>query len=100
MKVCPKCGFSDNPKWRHSRFDYDADYMRFDEAHEEPELLTICTDLDNRKNFDPVALGRYYFYRRGTGGIYLYRVLKEDFRVPRERKSHKNRSTTNQKTLF
>ena len=88
MKVCPECGFADNPKWRHSRFDFNADYMRFDEAMAEKELHEVCENLKGKKNFVPFVVGCYTFYRRGTGSIYLYRVLNEDFKVPRERKHH------------
>lgn len=88
MKVCPQCGFRDNPLWRHSRFDFNADYIRFEEGFNIGELVDICEQLKDKGNFDPVAMGAYLFYRRGTGGIYLYRVLKEDFEVPRERKRH------------
>jgi len=88
MRVCPECGYQDNPKWKHSRFDFNADYMRFDEAMKEPELEEICKLLVDKENFVPVEDGPCVFYRRGTGGLYLYRVLKEDFRVPRERHQH------------
>lgn len=91
MKVCPICGFKDNPQWRHSRFDYNADYMRFDEALNDPDLNVICQFLKDKPNFVPYEINSICFYRRGTGGIYLYRVPKEDFRVPRERKTHQKR---------
>jgi hypothetical protein len=88
MRVCPKCGYKDNPQWRHSRFDFNADYMRFDEAEKIPELEPITKDLKNNSNFVPCIRPPYSYYRRGTGGIWLYRVASEDFRVPRERKRH------------
>ena len=90
MKVCSNCGFRDNPKWRNSRFDYNADYLRFDEAMAEPELAKICEQLKDEKNFIPLQVGPVTYYRRGTGGIYLYRVPNEDFKVPRERVRHKD----------
>jgi len=68
--------------------------MRFDEAQAEsseynPEQLKqVCIALKDKANFVPFILGPYTYYRRGTGGIYLYRVLNEDFRMPRERKKH------------
>ena len=89
MQVCLKCGYRDNPLWRHSRFDFNADYMRFDESQKQEELKEVYEWLKNKDNFVPFFLGPYAFYRRGTGGLWLYRVLKEDFRVPRERKRHK-----------
>jgi len=63
--------------------------MRFDEAMATPELQEICQKLKDRKNFDAILVGPHKFYRRGTDGIYLYRVPKEDFKVPRERVRHK-----------
>lgn len=88
MKQCPKCGYRDNPLWRHSRFDFNADYMRFEEAMAQKELKQVCEFLKHKDTFVPHPWGPYTFYRRGTGGIYLYRVLTEDFKVPRERKKH------------
>lgn len=91
MRVCPKCGYRENPLWRHSRFDFNADYMRFEEAMTQKELEKICEFLKDKNNFVPFIPngGPYTYYRRGTGGLYLYRVLTEDFKVPRERKKHK-----------
>jgi len=88
MKECPKCGYRDPPEWRNSRFDFNAEYCRFDNAPKEANHIVEA--LKDKANFEPFAEGAYIFYRRGTRGIYLYRVLKEDFRVPRERKRHKN----------
>ena len=88
MKVCPRCGFKDLLQWRGSRFDFNADYMRFDEAAAVPELRDVVTVLQDQANFVPYLQGAVVYYRRGTGGLYLYRVPKEDFRVPRERKKH------------
>ncbi|MEM2338420.1 MAG: hypothetical protein QXP06_07500, partial [Candidatus Bathyarchaeia archaeon] len=60
MKVCPKCGFKDPDYWRHSRFDYNADYCRFEEFKEiSPELATL---LENKPNFQPVEDEYYYYY--------------------------------------
>jgi hypothetical protein len=88
MKVCLKCGYRDHEQWRHSRFDFDADYMRIEEAREILELRKIVIELSFKNNFEPYIEGPYTYYRRGTGGIWLYRVLNENFRVPRERKNH------------
>ena len=90
MKICPVCGFQDNLQWRSSRFDFDADYMRFDEAENDAALREVVEFLRDKGNFVPFIIGPYSFYRRGTGGLWLYRVLTENFRVPRERKSHRN----------
>ena len=102
MKVCPCCGFQDNLQWRASRFDFDADYMRFDEADSDASLRYVVEFLRDKRNFETFVEGAYTFYRRGTGGLWLYRVLTENFRVPRERKNHngnlaRKESTTNDK---
>lgn len=89
MKVCPKCGYRENPQWRYSRFDFNADYLRFEDALTDPELKEVCELLRNKKTYVPVEVGPYIYYRRGTGGIFLYRVPKEDFKVPRERRFHR-----------
>jgi len=88
MRVCPVCGFEDNCQWRHSRFDFDADYMRFDEVSSDVSLRHVVEFLKDKGNFVPFVDGSYTFYRRGTGGLWLYRVLSVNFKVPRERKSH------------
>ena len=93
LKVCLSCGYRDNALWRHSRFDYNADYMRYEEAliiedNDDEPIQTIAESLKNRKNHDAVLWGDYAYYRRGTGGIWLYRVAKEDYKMPREPKKH------------
>ena len=88
MKICPSCGFQDNAQWRASRFDFDAEYMRFDEAENDPSLKHITQFLRNKCNFEPFVESPYTYYRRGTGGLWLYRVLSENFKVPRERANH------------
>jgi len=75
---------------RNSRFDFNARYIRFDEAQNLPEFKEITEALANAKNFEPFAFGDFVFYRRGTGGLWLYMVPKEDFRVQRERKNHRS----------
>jgi hypothetical protein len=86
MRICPNCGFRDNPLWRHSRFEFNADYMSWDDF--QTEFQELAKLLEGRKNHDPVERGSYFYYRRGTSGIEVYRVPKEDFLVPRERVRH------------
>jgi hypothetical protein len=86
MKVCPSCGYTDNPYWRHSRFDYNADYMRYEDFREQ---FPNITQSENSNIHNPLVLEGYTYYRRGTGGLEVYRVANEDFRMPRERKNHK-----------
>jgi hypothetical protein len=88
MKVCPNCGCIERNQFRASRFDYDSEYMRYDEAENEPELTSVYQALQHANNFEPFPFGGYIYYRRGTGGLWLYRVLPENFRVHRERKRH------------
>jgi hypothetical protein len=87
MKVCTCCGQRDNPYWRHSRFEWNADYMRWEDF--QTEYPALARSLENKQNHVPVEDLGYYYYRRGTGGIEVYRVWNEDYKIPRERKSHK-----------
>jgi hypothetical protein len=89
LRVCPKCGYRESVPWRYSRFDFNAEYIRFDEAENYPELRKIVEMLKDKPNFHRVTVGAYSFYRRGSGGLYLYRVLSCDFKVVRERKNHR-----------
>lgn len=94
MKVCSECGHLDNALWRHSRFDFNADYMRFEDFQKEyPELAKL---LETRRNHDPVEDAYYFYYRRGTGGIEVYRVWKPDYKMPRERKDHREKVSGSQ----
>jgi len=86
MKVCTECGHVDNPLWRHSRFDFNADYMKTEDFKNEYPIL--WKKLHGRKNHDPIEDEHYYYYLRGTGGIQVYRVWKLDYKMPRERKKH------------
>jgi len=81
MKFCPKCGYEDSIYWRHSRYDFNADYCRREEFPEiEPELdLALGED-------EPLVDGRYVYYRRGTGKVWVYRVALEDFKVSCEKR--------------
>jgi hypothetical protein len=81
-----------HPQLRNSRFDFNARYIRFDEATQIAEFQVITMALKEAKNFEPYPISDWVAYRRGTGGLWLYFVPKYDFRVPRERKSHKEKS--------
>lgn len=83
MKICPKCGFKDADEWRHSRYDWNADYCRFDDPPK--DCKDVVEFLKDKKTFVPFEKGPYTYYRRGKGGYWLYRVWTPDFRVPRER---------------
>lgn len=82
MKMCPNCGHRDNPYFRHSRFDYNADYMREDEfAREYPELYKNLPQKPNK-----LTHGLYVYYRRGKKEKQVYRVSIEDYKVETEKK--------------
>lgn len=85
---CPCCGqeIRDNPLWRGSRYDFNADYMQFDDAANELELKEVCEKLEFAANFVPYSIGPVTYYRRGKGGKWLYRVPNEDFRVETEKR--------------
>lgn len=90
--MCERCKQLEillHPQLRNSRFDFNARYIRFDEAQQIAEFQNITKALENAKNFQPFKVGNWVAYRRGTGGLFLYFVPECDFRVPRERKNHK-----------
>lgn len=81
MKTCTKCGHRDNPYWRHSRFDFNADYMREDDfAREYPELYAQLPPKPL-----PLGHGHYVYYRRGKKEKQVYRVPIEDYKVETEK---------------
>jgi len=76
MKVCPICGFRDSAFWRHSRYDFNADYCTRQEFAEiEPELSEVLSDTEPLVDFP------YVYYRRGSAKAWVYRVPIEDFKV-------------------
>jgi len=57
MRVCPKCGYEDQPIWRHSRYDFNADYCRREEFEEiEPLLSEALSETE------PLIDGRNIYY--------------------------------------
>ena len=50
-----------HPQMRNSRFDFNARYIRFDEAQNLPEFKEITEALANAKNFEPFALEILFF---------------------------------------
>lgn len=91
MKVCPQCGFRERANFRTSRFDYNADYLRTDEALQLEEYKPIVKELKRRPKGDYYFDGKHYiYYLRGSGQLYFYRVPYEDYKVGRERKNHKD----------
>jgi hypothetical protein len=95
--VCPRCKELEillHPQLRNSRFDFNARYIRFDEAQQITEFQIVTKALECAKNFEPFKVGNWVAYRRGTGGVFLYFVPEYDFRVPRERKLHKSLEVT------
>jgi hypothetical protein len=96
MRKCPNCGFHDNPLWEYSRFEFNAEFMRFSEALNQPELEIVCLALADAPNHEPLVFDGLVYYRRGTNGIELYRQEIHDFQVSRERKRHKIAEATQQ----
>ena len=81
MKFCPDCGYEDPAVWRHSRYDFNADYCRREEFAElEPLLSEALSDTE------PLVDGRIIYYRRGTAKIWVYRVALEDYKVSVEKR--------------
>ena len=87
MKICPKCGHRDNPLWRHSRYDFNADYMHKDDFTREYPMLNNQLGPKPQPLYD----GDYVYYRRGTGSLQVYRVSKEDYKMPTENPKHKKK---------
>ncbi len=61
--------------------------MRWEDFQKEYPALAAY--LNHAPNHTPIEENGNFYYRRGTGGLEVYRVAKEDFRMPRERKNHK-----------
>jgi hypothetical protein len=93
VAVCPCCGtvIKDNPFWVSSKFDLNADYMRWEESLNQPELKEVCKELEFARNFQALVVGLVTYYRRGKGGKFLYRVPNEDFRVEVEKPKPKGK---------
>jgi len=82
MRVCPKCGHRDNPYWRNSRFEFNAEYMsREDFKREYPKIWDKLKDLPNHH---PVTVEYYLYYNRGRKEQQVYRVEPHDYKVPRK----------------
>jgi hypothetical protein len=95
MKFCPKCGFEDSIYWRHSRYDFNADYCRREEFTE------IEADLDMALGeYVPLIDEHYVYYRRGKGKIWVYRVAIEDFKVSTEKRRAYTKSKPSSKPNF
>jgi hypothetical protein len=85
---CPCCGefIRDNPLWRGSRYDFNSDYMSWEDALKQPELSGATCFLENCSNFVPYEFEGNTYYKRGKGGKWFYRVPTEDFRVDTEKR--------------
>ena len=87
MRICPKCGYRDNPLWRGSRYDFNANYMTWEDSLNQPELKNVTEKLSNIPIGEAIQEGPYIFYRRGKGGLWLYRVPIEDYKVSVEKRA-------------
>lgn len=81
MKICDKCGHRDNPYWRHSRFDFNADYMREEDFVIQYPLL--MAKLPQKGKY--LQTKYYIYYRRGKKEKEVYRVAIEDYKVETEK---------------
>lgn len=81
MRVCSKCGHRDNPYWRASRFDYNADYMKEEDFAVQYPLLYEALGPKPETLGD----GSVLYYRRGKKEKQVYRVLREDYHVETEK---------------
>lgn len=87
MKICTNCGHRDNPLWRYSRYDFNADYMRWEDGQNQIELTDICRKLGNQPIGTIYVVGPYTYYRRGKRGLWLYRVANENYKVSVEKRA-------------
>ena len=74
MRVCPKCGYTDPPYWRHSKFSSWIDlceYEDFKEMH--PDLAQRLED--GEQNVED----KDYVYRRTKNLKRVHRKAKVDF---------------------
>lgn len=86
MKECPNCGYRDNPYWRASRFDFNADYMKEEDfAIQYPELYEALGPKPETLGDGPIL-----YYRRGKREKQVYRVLREDYKVETEKAKKKD----------
>ena len=77
MRICTKCGHTDNPYWRSSRFELNADYMAEDDFKREyPELYKELPPKPKT-----LVHGPYMYYRRGKKALQVYRVTTYDYKV-------------------
>ena len=61
--------------------------MRFEDGLSQVELQGICSQLQSLPIGEIVEQGPYFFYRRGSKGLWLYRVAKEDYKVSVEKRA-------------
>jgi len=76
LRVCPKCKYRDHDYWRHSRYEFEADYCTFDEFEE--ILPSLAEQLKPKGKADPVFDELYGYFKRGNAG-HVYRLEKMYF---------------------
>ena len=74
MRVCPECGYVDNPLWRASAFKWGADFMKMEDFKTVNPLLAKA--LEESK--DRFAEDKHYLYRLSKHGN-VSRVSKLEY---------------------
>jgi len=77
MRVCPNCGYRQNPYWRSSKWVYGIDICYVDDFQIiKPDLHKLL--LDGR----PTISDEYFTYRlAGKGKYYVERIDNETFKL-------------------
>ena len=75
MRVCPKCGYSDNPLWENCRFKRDLQVMRIE------DFKCHYPDLAKRIEEEPYVQDGQFVYHK-TGKFYVLRKEPMDFNQP------------------
>ena len=68
MRVCPKCGYIDNPLWQQCLFNRDLTFMRYDGF--QTLFAKISERFENGENDVEEGL---YIYRLPKSKIYVNR---------------------------
>jgi len=91
MRICPKCGYTDPPEWRHSKYSYWIDFCTWEDFKRLHPGLSEKLKCPGEKIED-----ENFVYRRNQNGRYVERKAKIDyndqFNLPMEKARHDKRS--------
>lgn len=77
MKICPKCGFEDNPMWRVRKSRQFCDYVKTETLeYNEPHLFMKIKEKHPEKYFD----GHFVYHITRTG-MNVERIEKTYFQI-------------------